>query len=494
MRLRAVLLLLTPVLYAESVAGTIANSVTHGPIAGVKVTLAGPRTYTAVTDAAGTFSFPDVQAGDYTADFNNASSFNPPPTRKTLHVGTAPVRIDWGLEPLGRIQGRILSADGSPIPHADLWLVFNGGMMSKTVGDDGRFTADALIAGVYHLMARAPRGSKSKDGETWAPTYYPNTTERSQAEPIRVGAGADLTGYEIRLRSVPAFKIQGSVRDDTGKAVAGAAVQIVPAERNAGLEQEIKSDENGLFEFRGVWAGDWLLFANSQQAGIELKGVANATVARHDVDRVDIRLARPFSLHGFVDRDGPRDSKGERKGSGVAIHRAGPQHELVGIGFAKQDGTIVIDQLYPGRYTLEPVGFAPGYYVDSVKLGDRDVLGLEVELFDGVPPLRISYKADAPSVRGTVENGSGATVMLFPQDEALVTGQFIRTTNVGSDGRFEIGSLRPGDYYAFAFNRIEWLAFNDAGFFRGLVPLAERVHVAKGETATVELKVTLWPE
>jgi hypothetical protein len=85
-------------------------------------------------------------------------------------------------------------------------------------------------------------------------------------------------------------------------------------------------------------------------------------------------------------------------------------------------------------------------------------------------------------------------VALLPQDESLLDGQYIRTAKCDASGRFEVGSLKPGEYFALAFDRIDSAAFIDVPFVRNLRAAAVLVHVEAGQAADVELKVTPWPE
>ena len=96
---------------------------------------------------------------------------------------------------------------------------------------------------------------------------------------------------------------------------------------------------------------------------------------------------------------------------------------------------------------------------------------------------------------GLAKHGRGGTsIYVLPQDEAFLNQQFIRSGRCDGNGRFEIDSLRPGSYYAFAFDRVDGAALSDPAFVRGLAPLAETFQVKQGETASVRLKVTPWPE
>lgn len=494
---KAALLLIAPAsLYAQSIEGTVVNSVTRAPVASLTITFSGPATYTAVSDAVGAFSVPSVQPGEYTPKIQTNSFFVPELQLKPFRVGDGPVKLSYEMAPLGRLEGRVFYPDGRPAARAPLWVLIypRGGAITHTTGEDGRFRIEGLNAGSYLLRAEAPRSVPAAKGEAWAPTFFPNATERAAAEPIRVRPGADLGGFDIRLRSVPIFRIRGVVRDNHGKPAPRAAVRLATVERSIGPEQEVRSGDDGSFEFPGVRSGEWLLYADSRDNSEELKGVARATVDRADAEGIAIRLRSSFPVTGFVDRDEPRDAQGERKLTAVYLVPAGPQYELGASTFHKQDGNFLIPRVYPGQYYIEPLGVVPGYYLESVKLGDRDVFGQPVEIQDGSERIRITYRANAPRVRGTVENGEGAIVALIPQDERMVSDQFIRTATAGRGGRFEIGSLRPGHYYAFAFDRVNRESLRDPIFVRGVAARAERVHVEKGEVGNVDLKVMPWPE
>jgi hypothetical protein len=85
--------------------------------------------------------------------------------------------------------------------------------------------------------------------------------------------------------------------------------------------------------------------------------------------------------------------------------------------------------------------------------------------------------------------------VLVPQDEALRDpDQFIRTARCAAYGKFAIESLRPGSYYAFAFDRVRKEMLEDVEFMRKIVPRAVRVEVRHGETANFDLVPQVWPD
>jgi len=70
--------------------------------------------------------------------------------------------------------------------------------------------------------------------------------------------------------------------------------------------------------------------------------------------------------------------------------------------------------------------------------------------------------------------------------------EFIRTARCAAYGKFAIDSLRPGSYYAFAFDRVRKEMLEDVEFVRKIVPRAVRVEVRQGEAANFDLVAHVW--
>jgi len=86
-------------------------------------------------------------------------------------------------------------------------------------------------------------------------------------------------------------------------------------------------------------------------------------------------------------------------------------------------------------------------------------------------------------------------VVLVPQEETLRdSDQFIQTTRCAAYGKFAIDNLRPGSYYAFAFDRVRKEMLEDVEFVRKIVPRAVRVEVRHGEAANFDLVPQVWPD
>jgi hypothetical protein len=126
-----------------------------------------------------------------------------------------------------------------------------------------------------------------------------------------------------------------------------------------------------------------------------------------------------------------------------------------------------------------------GHYLAAVLLGERDVLGEEVELAEGALPVRIVYKADGGRVAGTVEKGGFAKVVLASRNPGLRNTWEVARCD--AEGRFEIGDLRPGEYLAVALRHAA--ISEDPLWMATLEQRAASVHVEANQTATVTLRV-----
>ncbi|MBL8176199.1 MAG: carboxypeptidase regulatory-like domain-containing protein [Bryobacterales bacterium] len=508
--------------------GVVVNTATQGPIAGATVTLhpsavSGRRQtplQTAVAGPKGEYRMEGVGVGEYRLEarcdgFLSMSHDHDAARPFALTAARPEVRLNPGLVPLAGISGRVLNPDnqpvaGIPVGLRQIWNDF--WIMTTTTAKDGTFRLNILEPATW-IVAALPKmrlqtanpandpkpiaGPPAEDGQRmgWGTTFFPSTGELAGAEPIVLRPGAQLMGYDIKLRKVPVQRISGIIVDDEGKA-AGEALLSLGDGSGKGIEGEMKkAGRDGRFEFDAVPGGDWLLYGQAKVRGQLLKGYLNVFVAGRDVTGLELRLTAPCRVTGFVEREQARDGEGKRKVTGVYLIPEGAPYDFKENGFHEQDGSFVIGQVHAARYRILPVGFVPGYYVASVWYGDQEATARAVDIADPPLPVRVVYKAGAARVSGTVEKGAEAYVAFLPQDEGLRDPhQFIRTTRCGADGKFSIDSLRPGGYYVMAFDRVRNEMLADVSFARRLTGQAMRLELRHGEAVTVELRPQRWPD
>ncbi len=499
------------------VEGTVTNSVTHAGISGVSVRVVSTSaqnhiTYTTTTDATGAFQIGSIDRdGEFKADFQKRGFRDLPPDYPALRPfrvtsATGPVRLQVALTPVAQLRGRVLDSGGHPVPEAEVALLGAGGSWEESLkaGKDGVFVyQDSLPSAAFLLRASPgaklpPPESTGKEPLAWAPTYYPDGTDRSQAGRIVWHGEVDLDGFEIRLRAVPVFHLRGVVVDEVGKPAAGAAVKLLPGGPSDPLQFLLDAPEaqtvtaaDGAFEFSRVRPGDWQLAAEWKRGSQSLRGFASGRVSRGDWEEARIHLEVPFTVQGVVELPESGDPQRRRvNGLVILANESGfaPSPEPY-----NQDGIFEIRDVQPGRYRIHPLGEPAGLYLDSVQLGGRDVLGQTVDLMDGSLPIRIVYKGNGGRVRGSVEH-CGA-ILVVPKDPAERGRQMLPWTRCDGGGRFDIGPLRPGEYSVVAFDRMpDDDTPADPAFFDGILRRAESVRVDGGQSTTVTLKLLIWPK
>ena len=503
-RSAALLAAAAPLLLAQgTVEGVVIDSITRAPIPGATVDLraAGKSAHRAIAGASGAFRFADVPPGEYTPSFDadhyfvfQADSF------RITSAGEA-VHIQGELDPATKLTGHVLDPDGKPIPGVmvtTFTLTTRQGIMSFVTDKEGAFHPPNLQPGAYYLQARPNRGvnfpknikiqgsiPKQDEKRILAPTYYPGVADKSQATLI-VASGGELNGYDIHLRSVPVFRIRGTVYDETGKPAAKVPLTIRTAdlrfaESLTNPDAETVSAAGGTFEFADVAPGNWRIAAEWKRDSVELRGFTVATVTRHDEEDITIRLAAPFPIDGTT--------QPEANLKGVYLMPEDGPSRYDSHADVDDEGLFHFKSVYPGRYRISPSSVT-GAYLAEVRLGEQDVTGQPVDLTAGSPPIRLVYRFDTGSARGSVENGAHAIVVLFP-DRSGDTPAIVRCSY---EGKFEIQDLRPGDYSAMAFNRIERDFVIDPVFAQRFSGRGVSVRVEPSRTASVELPLTVWAQ
>jgi hypothetical protein len=515
----ALYLVLSPLLFAQTtgtVEGTVVDSITKQLIAGVLVTLRNSSkpefTYHAVTDEKGAFRITGMQEGEYGSrcdeckkDGYNTSTAGPQlpaPPLVVTHLG--PVRVHFEFIPLGKLRGRVLDGEGRPVRDTPIIMAtLAGGSATGSAKTDpeGRFLIEDVYPGTFTLQVNPgknlppPRTVPGDERTAWVITYFPRATRRSEAHHIVVRAGANLDGFEIRLRDAPVHRVRGVVLDENGKPAASVPMRLIIPDywaRNYGVEERVNSGEDGTFEFSSASERDWHLVAEIKRDKTTLKGFASVLVQRLDVEGLVIRLAGPFTMDVQVQwKDAPSD--GPRRATVVLRPDGDTAAENI-YGTQQDDGTVRLEDVYAGTYRVDGYGWkSQGYHLASVWFGEQEILGRPVHIMDASLPLRIIFEQGNGSIRGSIENCGNTEIALWAADTSMQYG-FFHLTACDSAGHFEFSDLPPGEYYAAAFEVVDRYELQTPDFARLVMAQAAHVRLEKGSTASIELRPIAWPE
>jgi protocatechuate 3,4-dioxygenase beta subunit len=512
---------------AGLIQGSVVDSVTGSGIAGVTVYFGQNEgaSYETTTDAAGAFRIANLQPGVYGSHFEK-SGYVP---RFSGATGSAlrPVTIDSNQDPLdlrvelvklATLRGRVLDPEGKPAVNATV----EAGATREIVDQDGSFSFTGLIPGTYTLRATAsdktarPPDTHSADPRIEVvPTWFPSGLSMDDAEKIEAGGGAELSGFEIHLRSTPVYRVRGAVVDDNGKPIAGATVSLAELSTHQALSLSTtpqgpmgffavggpslymdgaiaETAPDGSFEFPSVRTGTWQFLMQKAAIGERPSMAGTSAVVDRDTDDLKIRASSMFTLKYSVEREGATDTPPSLAAAPRLFNEEIPGMLLSAFGWTT-DGTQVISIGMPGRYQImPPPGLPGGYYLSSLALGSQQILGQSVYLVPGSPPIKAVYKPNA----GIVHGACGAAQFVLVLDTALApaTRSYGRAIQC-AEGAYNLESLIPGDYYLWALDRgLDSLKASDAGILRRLSPNAARVHVEEGSITSLDLTVTHLPE
>jgi Carboxypeptidase regulatory-like domain len=480
-------------LAAQAVTGTVTNGVTRQPVAGVSVSLISPRSDARVSgtsNATGAFRIADVAADDYFVVALQPGFEAPDLMSLRLHVaaGVDPAPLDITLIPWPKLSGRVLDPERHPLAGIAVSLIpFSGiSMQPATTDKQGHYEFRTVPPGVYGLLANP----LETGGSEFAPTYFPRAGEQMGCERITTKLGADLAGYDIVLRGGPFFHVRGRVLDEMGRPAGGAAVKIETQDATFG---SAVADAEGAFQIEHVAAVDGHIIAVWKRGGVELRGFGAVAVTRHDVEDVTLRLSPPVRVTGTVEVDGETISPGLRVFASIAP-----------VGGLGKGATAILneegfhfDDAYPGRYILFLiVGRGGGSYLDSVRMGERDITMQEFEIAPGMLPLRVVLRTGGGRVQANVDDPAGAgVVVLVPDETRLRIDPFVLSTANGAGGRFEFAGVRPGNYYAIALRgTVRKAQLQDADYLAALVRQGTPVRVERDATVAVDLRYRSAPE
>jgi len=416
------------------------------------------------------------------------------PVTQPVHVAGTAVHLQAGLAALTTLRGRVLDNTGQPLPEIVVEMTTPQRPTRATVTDsEGRFVFDNLRPGVWLLSAVPSRLPPPEDGMIWTNTWFPDITDRTHATPIRV-RGGELAGLDIHLRPVQPHKVTGMVVGERGDPAPGVPLTLRQAgwSRDPGLE--IQSGTEGQFEFRDVPPGNWLVIAETKDEP-KRKAITAAPITTRDLVNVRVRLAPPFTVTGWIEGG----HAGHEPARVLLIPADRPFDKNEPTAKEEDGGRFQIAGIYPGRYRILPLAERPNSYLASVRLGEQEIFGKEIDLAPGSPPIHILYKSDGGHVRGTVEKGEGAIVALLPLDESQsFLWEFSTILHCAVNGAIAAENLRPGDYTALAIGRLDATLYrfflNDSDRWTNLAAQGTPIHIEQAATASVDLKLIRWPD
>ena len=493
-------------------------------------------------DTSGHFIFQNVEPGSYRlmaqrqGFFSDASKREYQPVIEVTageHVKNMPVR----LMPAAIVSGEVLDEYNDPVPDVEIRLLaiqMKLGQMylnvaGKTITDDrGQYRVPGLHPGKYYVVAEyKPNNaalealksmiaekllerrqvnassqnevlhldSPQESGEsayTYAPLFYPATSDFQQAQAIRLNPGDEMAANFL-LISAPVVSIRGRVINGlTGGPPAGASVAAfwTTYMQGEGMPAQV-SPEDGTFEIRGLAPGSYTLRAGFTQDKQDFEGEQTVEVGNEGAQNVQIAALPDFSAAGHVTIAGtpdhpPRKVLIEFAGNGL-MPRVRASASFPEFKFEAQ--------LRPDRrYYARALNLPDDYYLKSVAISGHEMSPDDVLVSGTRGDLEITVSAAGAQVDGVLYDSKGdptrGSVLLAPDLADPGPPELFRRKSAGSDGKFSFRGVPPGSYRLLAMESLELDdQVTDPDFARKVAGRGDLISVVEGGKYIVSLRL-----
>jgi len=364
---------------------------------------------------------------------------------------------------------------------------------------------------------------------SYAPVYFPGTTTSSSASTIALGVSEERQGIDFQLQLVTTAAVSGTVTSPDGD-TSGVMLTLVNETEQAlgGNINTARVQPDGSFTFSNVAPGQYMLQARSSGRGGRgggrggganasagaggangqpaappemLWGQTQVNVDGHALAGLNVALQAGMKVNGKLQFEGgavPTDLTRVR----VALSPSGTTNgpDLAQNAPAQLDATgrFTISGVAPGRYTVRVQGQVQTFTLKSAVTGGRDALDfpLVVKPNEDVADITLTMTTKTQELGGTLTDGQNQpatdySVIVYSSDTQYWTPQSRRIVSVrpGTDGKFIVRSLPPGDYLMAAVTDVEPGAWFDPEFLQQLRSASARVTLAEGDKKTQDLRL-----
>jgi hypothetical protein len=398
---------------AGTVSGTVTDSASKAPLAGVLVHLhdiGGALDLTAVTGTDGTYQLDSVLAGMFDVSAT-AENYSPFASTSPVTVAAAPAvtTYDIAMDPYqpppvaATIKGAVVDASGQPIAGATVTVLDSTGAAAATTdgksnpvttGADGAFTF-SLTPATYTVKAEV--------------------TGRATQSTSVDAAAASVTTLKFTIPSTPPpTMLQGTILDPDTLPIAGATVTLLLPDDTIATTIDsgpnpVSTGADGLYSFN-VAAGTYRVKAEA--TGFDAR-TSDVTVPADKTTTFDVTLQRtvvPGSLTGHVS---DKSTSAAVSGASVRVRAVdGTVDQTVQSDTA---GAYTVSPLNPGSYTVDVS--ADGYDAYSTASPITVTEGPNATVLDVslqptiIPPKPVTLIVNLLDARGTSQTPlAGATV------------------------------------------------------------------------------------
>ena len=502
-----------------SLSGQVLSAQTGEPLKGASVQLTTMveqrlETQAAVSEADGSFSFQHLRPGAYGL-FVQKAGYEPRglPRPVPLAENQARSGVDIKINRYAVMTGRITDSEGLPVAGATVeagvlrWRNGRRILIRAATGstdDRGVYRLAGLAAGRYVLGASVPPDDSPR-GEIdlgSARVFYPMAPRASEAAPLQLSYGQELSDVNLVLRPLPAFSVSGVVADAQTAGPCRACViradNLEESYRFSQPQSGVAAD--GSYRIRGLAPGSYRITAEKSAAGRRLVSSRTIQITNRDIHDVHLLAGVERGIAGRVVLESqPPAVRKDAPQSNMEVVLATPD----GIGPAESspvspDGAFRIASLSGEPHRIRVQGLPEGAFLRSARLSGQDLGAPEFDVPDEGSPgtLELFVSFDSGKLTGRVQPPEAdgapgavtAAVALFPADNQ---SPYLTSLRAGtrSDGSFTLSGIPPGSYTAFAFDRSSRLDWEDPDVQRLMQGCGKKVELDRNKQQTIELRL-----
>ena len=403
--------------------------------------------------------------------------------------------------PTAKIIGRVIDAeDGGSVAglRVDLFrdayddegiprLELVGGAVT---GAQGEYEIPDVRPYRKHYLTTTTIGARG----VYNRAFYPAASAPSSAVAISLSPGEEMRNVNFVLHRSRLATIRGRVRDALNVRQPHMS-SIILVRRNAGFGggtlRTVSVNRDDTFEIRDVPPDSYYLIGRRiDDEANRSDSVVPIEVGDRDITDVEVVAAEGHEIQGRV-RGYPNEAGQLR----LALRPMTGRPDVPGAATAARpnDGRFFMAGLPTGEYRLSIRELPRGYYVESARFGQTDLLQRTVFLRGIVSgSLEIVLSDKGGRVAGTVLDSQGkpapsSMVTLIPAIPGLVRPDLHKVVATDLSGRFTIDAIAPGDYEIHAWEQFESNSYYDRSFMSRFKDRALPIHVVESSSATVQL-------
>jgi protocatechuate 3,4-dioxygenase beta subunit len=492
--------------------------------------------YTAVTGAEGEFRIEGILPGRYRLFAERVGLLDTGRNRVqregrvlSLAAGQELKDVHLRLQAAAVIRGRVTDEDGDPLAECQVTALrqtFAAGHMhweqvgAERTNDLGEYRVANLAAGNIYVSVSPPPDFKSliesggsaagerlrreeKPNTSYQTTYYPGTSDRSQATPVQLHAGDDFP-VNFSLTAAPSLSIRGSVVNLPPRTMATIMLQS----RDFGLVQSgTEVHKDGSFVIRDVSPGSYTILASVDGSAVPMTARQFLRVGSANIDGLRLSPQPGATVRGHLrleSKGGVRNFDPTRMY--LSLQAAAAEDEASGLvvgdrytnlAHLSADGSFEWKDVPAGNYYVQLMGESGAnedWFVKSVLAGGREVNDTGLIVSGGAVLIDLLVSANGGVADGVVVDEKGSPVenaIVVAVPEARFRGRTDRYLKTVSDqsGRFSLHGIRPGDYTVFAWETVDGEAYFNPDFLKSYEGLGNAMKVSEGMRTALQLKV-----